>query len=187
MGKLRIVLGMIIVGLAAGAAESGVPVYREGFRGDPWIDWRYPDGDSVGQNCHGNCGAGCGDAWNPCGGRQQYWVQEMLGDPQFSGLDYYTTCDTRFGTLYVHTGQRHVAPMRETYNGFVTLACTSHDATCGTGWAFIGCLWPPHHLCPFDRHNEEWSWETWRDGRRWEITEVIEGGCPCQGDYICGY
>jgi hypothetical protein len=183
MCKLRTILGVIIVCLAAGAAES-VPVYRQGFRGHPWIEWRYPDGDSVGQNCHGNCGRGCNDSWNPCGGRQQYWVQEMLDEPQVSGGgNYRVSCDSYSGTLYVFRGQVYVAPMRETYNGFQTAACLAHDATCGTGWAFFGCLWPPNALCPFDRQDKEWSWVAGRDGRLWELEEIIEGGCPADGYY----
>jgi hypothetical protein len=186
MSRLRAIVGVIVFfGVVAGTAESSPPLYREGFRGDPWIQWGYPDGDSVGQDCFSNCGAGCGDAFNPCGGRQQYWVQEMLDEPQFSHTEVSSSCDTFTGTQYYYTVQVHTAPMHETYYGFKTLACQMHDSTCGGGWAFIGCLWPPNAFCPFEREDREWSWVATRYGRKYEVSEVIERGCPCIGDQIC--
>jgi hypothetical protein len=183
MGKVRIVLGAILVCLAAAAVDAE-PVYRINFRGDPSIDWREPDGNSVGEDCFSNCGEGCSDDWNPCDGRPQYWTQEMLADPQYDGQDYYTDCDVRFGTLWIHTADRYVAPMRETYHGFSTAGCQLHDNTCAGGWWNPGCWWLPHFSCNIDRENKDWSWTTWRDGRIWR-SEAIECGCPVQGDYVC--
>ena len=65
MGKLRALFGVMVLGLAAGAAQASPPVYHQDFRGDPRIQWAYPNGDSVGQDCYGNCGKGCDDAFNP--------------------------------------------------------------------------------------------------------------------------
>jgi hypothetical protein len=184
MGKVRMVLGAILVCLASGPAEAQA-VYRQGFRGDPWIDWRYPDGDSVGQDCFANCGAGCSDSPNPCFGPQQYWIQEMIGDPEFAGTDYYEDCDQRFGTLVQYTAERYVAPMRETYHGYKTAGCQLHDNTCfGIAIFNPGCWWAPGLSCLIDQEERDWSWTTWRDGRIWHA-EAIECGCPVQGDYIC--
>lgn len=187
MGKLRIVLGVIVVCLAVGAAAEAQPVYRYGFRGDPWIDWRYPDGNSVGQDCFSNCGAGCSDSPNPCGGPQQYWIQEMLGDPHFANTNYYSSCDYFSGTLYIYASHRYVAPMQETYHGFSTAGCQLHDNTCGgIVWLNPGCWWSPLISCTIDREEKQWGWQTWRDGwKRGELVEIIEQGCPCQGDQIC--
>jgi hypothetical protein len=185
MSKVRTVLAVTIVCLAVGAAAEAQPVYRYGFRGDPWIQWRYPDGDSVGQDCFSNCGAGCSDSPNPCGGPQQYWIQEMTGDPQFAGVDYYSDCDERYGTLLNYTAQRYVAPMHENYHGFRTAGCQLHDNTCGgIVWLNPGCWWSPLTTCLIDREERDWAWDTWRDGRLWQV-EAIPCGCEVQGDYSC--
>ena len=186
MLKPSTILAMTTLCLTAAAAvEAGPPVYRVNFQGHPWIEWRYPDGDSVGQDCFSNCGAGCNDSPNPCGGRQQYWVQEMLEEPWFSGVNYRTTCDSFTGTLYVYSGQVYNAHMQETYEGFSTAGCQLHDNTCFGGWWWPGCWWAPLSTCLIDREDKSWSWVAVRDGRLWELAEIIEGGCPCVGDQIC--
>jgi hypothetical protein len=186
METRRILLGVMIVCLAAVAAEAQ-PVYRYDFRGDPWIDWRYPDGKSVGQDCFSNCGAGCSDSPNPCGGPAQYWLQKMLGDPQFSGDYYYGSCDRYTGTLYIFANHKYVAPMEETYHGFHTWGCQLHDNTCGgIVWLNPGCWWSPLSTCLIDREERDWRWETWREGwRRNDLAEVIENGCPCESEWGC--
>jgi hypothetical protein len=181
----RAILGVILCSLAAAAAQAQPPVYRPNPRGDIFIQWAYPNGDSVGQDCFGNCGKGCDDEWNPCGGRQQFWVQEMLDDPQFSHMEGASSCDHTTGTQYFYDVFVYTAPVQETYNGFVTEACILHDITCGPGLQFAGCLWPPHAFCPYNRHDDQWSWITTRPGRKYELSYVQECGCQCLGDYIC--
>jgi hypothetical protein len=41
------------------------------------IEWlAHPVGSSAG-DCFGNCGAGCSDTWNICGGPTQYWDLDL--------------------------------------------------------------------------------------------------------------
>lgn len=191
MGKRRAVLGVVIVCLAAGTVESREPVYREGFRGPSWLQWPYPDPRSVGENCHGNCGAGCSDNWDPCFSPPQYWVQEMLDEPQLLGIGHglRTECDVTSGTLYFYDAFIYGVPMRETYHGFQTLACKMHDATCGDNPLLDpGCWWPPDAFCPFERGRREWSYVAARQTWWWEPGEVVEGGCEvCPGGPPCYY
>lgn len=181
MSKLSIVGAMIVAGLAVGVAEADPPVYREGFRGDPNIQWPYASkysADAAGEDCFSNCGGGCNDSPNPCGGPQQYWIQEMLDEPQFSRVEYEATsvCNRR-GRLYIYNALVYTAPMRETYHGFHTAACQLHDNTCGPGIQIPGCVVFIPPLCDVDREERSWSYTASREGRRYELADVVEDGC----------
>ena len=55
------------------------------------ITWSIPpDADRVGQ-CPGNCGAGCGTFFNPCGG-SHYWEHQLVTEPQYVGDDWEPVC-----------------------------------------------------------------------------------------------
>jgi hypothetical protein len=183
----RTILSVIVACLAAAAVQAQ-PVRRVGFRGDPRIDWRDPDPDRAGEDCFGNCGAGCSDFPNPCFGPEQYWIQEMLDEPQFLGVDYgvIRECDVTTGTVYLQNAFRYIAPMRETYHGFRTAGCQLHDNTCGTGWGILGCPWSPLFSCTLGREERDWTYEIWEPGAWYEPGDVIEGGCDiCPGGPPC--
>ncbi len=53
--------------------EPPPPQYQIRYPQDG-IDWNTtPNSHAIPGECFGNCGGGCSDAWNPCGGPTQYW------------------------------------------------------------------------------------------------------------------
>ena len=117
------------------------------------IDWStiHPDGSHVG-DCFANCGAGCSDHVNVCGGPAQYWELELLSEP---------TTETRGhgkcqGTdLILITYEAYVADGRWTYHGWVKPGCISHDYYCNE-W-LVGCaMWAG---CGDPGWTDTWSYE----------------------------
>lgn len=80
----------------------------------------------VGQ-CEGNCGAGCGTFFNPCGG-PHYWEHQVLGTPQYVGDDWEPVCSN--GSAWIAVRPRFTALARWTYHGLRSSNCVTHDATC---------------------------------------------------------
>ncbi len=89
-----------------------------------WVS--QPDPERVGQ-CAGNCGAGCGTFFNPCGG-PHYWEHTLLGEPQYVGDDWEPVC-TDSSSWFVVT-PRYTVLARWTYHGLKSRKCEEHDSTC---------------------------------------------------------
>lgn len=91
------------------------------------ITWvTQPDPERVGQ-CEGNCGAGCGTFFNPCGG-PHYWEHTVLSAPQYVGDDWEPVCSGGFSWFVVRP--RYSALARWTYHGLRSSKCEEHDVTC---------------------------------------------------------
>lgn len=102
-------------------------------------NWVLPtrfDDSRVG-NCRGNCGAGCSDSVNPCGGPPQYWdaVQITEGSLLF---DYWHESCEGDGVWWYHEGY-FIATFRFTYHGWASAACQEHDSLCPEVLV-IGCI-----------------------------------------------
>jgi hypothetical protein len=93
----------------------------------------------VGDECFGNCGAGCSDGWNPCGGRTQYWDFTLLSSPEYQGpgVDFLECIAGREITWHQ---QLYSAVASATYHGTIAPGCIVHDTYC-RHLPFIGCAW----------------------------------------------
>lgn len=135
-----------------------------------WYSW--PNWSAVG-DCFGNCGAGCSDDSNPCGGRQQYWQLDIISEPQPTGYEWWNVECWWSDTLYLVHYSEHSAWGRWTYYGYVTIGCIIHDGNCpeflwGLGcalWAGCGSGW-----------DEQWSYDEFMGGSRRLDAEPI-GSC----------
>ncbi|MEQ1573721.1 MAG: BACON domain-containing carbohydrate-binding protein, partial [Vicinamibacterales bacterium] len=85
-----------------------------------------PDPGKV-DDCFGNCGAGCGTFFNPCGG-EHYWSREQLSAPQYVGDDWLPVCAGAGSWFEVRA--RYTAVARWTYHGLKSSKCVEHDETC---------------------------------------------------------
>jgi len=91
------------------------------------ISWvTSPDAERVG-DCAGNCGAGCGTFFNPCGG-PHYWEHTLLSEPQYVGDDWEAVCTDSSSWFVIKP--RYTAVARWTYHGLKSSQCENHDATC---------------------------------------------------------
>jgi hypothetical protein len=127
--------------------------------------WYNNPNDAAVGDCYGNCGAGCSDAVNPCGGRTQYWELALTSSPSEIGGTEWTeqVCDESAHELYTFTRALFTATGHWTYHGTWGSGCQDHDALCpeylwGIGCAFFGgCGWT------YDR---DWSYDDALIGRR---------------------
>lgn len=146
--------------------------------GHSWWRWAWPDGGIVG-DCLGNCGAGCGTAWNPCGGRDQYWELEIIGGPNDIGYDWPEVVCEGDQLLEIVWG-RYEAWGRWTYYGHSAAGCFAHDTTCPEFLYGAGCLWWAGCGTEWD---EEWDYEYYFVGeRRYQVTYL--GSCSNPPDPI---
>jgi len=128
-----------------------------------------PSGSNV-NDCFGNCGAGCSDNVNPCGGPSQYWDLTYVAGPDQVGTSYDYFCVD--GTLWEYDYADFQAIGTWTYHGYVTNGCISHDGWCNQ-W-LIGCV--AFFGCDNPGWNGTWSYNEWMQGR--QVTQVTEIG-PC--------
>lgn len=116
------------------------------------IPWDGPVGAFAG-DCFGNCGAGCSDTNNPCGGPTQYWELTYLVQPSYEtmtggfcvGYDEYRA---------VYKGYRALG--RWTYHGWSAPGCITHDGVCPE-WTWFGCLL--FFGCGQPRWERQWSYD----------------------------
>src|SRR5712691_5400028 len=127
-----------------GASDVGYP--GGGIR---WLT--SPDGSNVG-DCFGNCGAGCGDAWNPCGGRSQFWELQIVSDPDEISLPL-VQCNGAAMVLAHYRGYSAVGQW--TYRGHSAFGCAIHDYFCGPESGYVGCVLFAGCGSEFD---EDWSY-----------------------------
>lgn len=134
--------------------------------------WRAaPNWGAVG-DCFGNCGAGCSDDSNPCGGRFQYWELQIISEPQPTGGDWWDT-ECHSDTLYLVHYLPHQAWGRWTYYGHAALGCLFHDATCPEFLFGAGCFWWAGCGTEWD---EEWTYDEFVTGDKRVQVEPI-GSC----------
>ena len=113
-------------------------------------DWNSrPDGSYV-LDCFGNCGAGCGEFPNPCGGSSQYWELDITSSVTFVRSFEEDRCEHDDGVvgdvegeLYVRSVDLYRARGRWTYHGLVADLCRQHDTHCRGIWQIWGVkeLW----------------------------------------------
>ena len=104
-------------------------------------DWSSrPDGRYV-LDCFGNCGAGCSEFPNPCGGSSQYWELEIISPVSFVRAFEENRCEHEAGGVGDVEGELHARPVqpyrargRWTYNGLVADLCRQHDTHCRGIW-----------------------------------------------------
>jgi hypothetical protein len=121
---------------------QGSPPCAEPLQGTNVI--RYPDSirwpqlplDYRVSSCFGNCGAGCTDAWNPCGGPQQYWALTYLTAPTYGPFKYRICLAKR---IYRAESMTYRARGRWSYHGYTAPGCVNHDNICPE-WTLFGCV-----------------------------------------------
>ncbi len=146
-------LGPLLLGFVpAAAAQIHYPI-------DEFVWYSAPDWGAVG-DCFGNCGAGCSDEWNPCGGRYQHWALDIISEPQPVGGDWWATECWSDTLMLVHL-EPHQAWGRWTYYGHAASGCLVHDALCPEFLGPIGCAW---WLGCGSEWDEEWSYEELVEG-----------------------
>jgi cell wall-associated protease len=134
----------------------------------------YPDvhASDLGE-CFGNCGAGCSNAFNPCGGRTQWWELQILDEPVPTGSFWQDVlCYGDF--YYLYEFERYAAAGRWIYHGHAASGCAAHDASCPeTIW--IGCLIFTGCGTEWD---QDWSYEDMVLGSKLlNIQEMGPGTC----------
>ena len=141
----------------------------------PFIWESHPDANvpALG-GCFGNCGAGCSDRVNPCGGRTQWWEMEVLSEPQPIAGSVWQDVRCINGVDYLYEFERYQAWGRWTYHGHAATGCEEHDAICPE-FAGIGCLWFNGCGPSWDK---DWSYEdTITASRAINIVELSGGVC----------
>lgn len=114
---------LVVAGQALVIDQAAPPSTAAGDQ----ITWSIPpDADRVGQ-CPGNCGAGCGTFFNPCGG-SHYWEHQLVTEPQYVGDDWEPVCTESSSWIVVRP--RYTAVARWVYHGVKSDLCADHDASC---------------------------------------------------------
>lgn len=123
------------------------------------IEWHvWPSGSSVG-DCFANCGAGCSDHVNPCGGPAQYWDLVIIAGPGLfqSGWEATECVD---GQFFIREWHEYHAIGTWTYHGWVKPGCITHDYYCNQ-W-LIGCVL--FFGCGDPGWTDTWSYDEWMRG-----------------------
>lgn len=155
---------LVMTAESAGFAQIRYPI-------DGFVWYSLPDWGAVG-DCFGNCGGGCSDEWNPCGGRYQYWELEVLSEPQPIGGEWWDT-ECWSGTLMLVHLVPHQAWGRWTYYGHAATGCFVHDALCPEFLGPLGCSW---WLGCGSEWDEEWVYEELVQGAKRADVEPV-GSC----------
>ena len=114
---------LVVAGQTFTITQSGPP-FNVSASDISWVI--QPDPDRV-DNCFGNCGAGCGTFFNPCGG-PHYWEHSVVSAPQYVGDDWEPVCNG--GSSWFVVRPRYTAVARWTYHGLKSSKCEEHDGTC---------------------------------------------------------
>jgi len=121
--------------LAGGAADLSAQSIRYPNDGYDWNS--RPDGRNV-LDCFGNCGRGCGEFSNPCGGSSQYWELEITSpvtlvrefdEDRCETIDVGMPGDVE-GEIYRRWVELYRARGRWTYHGLTADLCVWHDTRC---------------------------------------------------------
>lgn len=135
-------------------------------------------------NCWGNCGAGCGNKPNPCGG-PSYWSNEWIGGARY--VDDNFQISTCAGAAVITDVYRHYAITgRWTYHGRSSDGCRLHDNICrslgNNAAGFLGCFLaavvPGSSYCVGAR-DQNWSYTYTLDGRSAQPVATYVDAQPC--------
>lgn len=144
------------------------------------IYWYNSPSDAAVGDCFGNCGAGCSDGWNPCGGRTQYWQLVLTSTPQEIPNSEWTEqiCDSNSNTLYTYDRALFSATGHWTYYGFASVGCADHDSICPEFLWGLGCV--AFEGCGTG-WNEEWGYDDSNVVGRGNLSGVENGSCDGGG------
>ena len=130
--------------------------------------------------CFGNCGAGCSSAFNPCGGRSQWWELTVLSEPEPIPGDTWGDIWCYGDTQYAYDFQRYRAMGRWTYHGYAAVGCYEHDSTCPE-FTILGCGWFGGCGSGWDK---DWSYdEVVVASRAVNIVEIGPAQCNATGGF----
>jgi hypothetical protein len=139
------------------------------------INWyTSPQGWRV-DDCPGNCGAGCSDNVNPCGGPLQYWELSYVSGPNYGPFSIFYCSD---GERLKETYMGHTALGRWTYYGHVAPGCISHDSVCPE-WTFFGCIL--FFGCGSPEWSDTWSYDVGLSSVDYLISQEYLGTCSGPG------
>lgn len=172
MRALRVVPLAIVLGLFVTASSASAGWVQDGIN---WQAW--PSGASGGIDCFGNCGAGCSNKANPCGGPKQYWSLSYVAGPNVVGqgiADYCVDYGDGVGAWYTETWNVYNAIGRWTYHGWVKPGCLTHDVYCNQ-WK-IGCV--VFFGCGDPGWTDTWSYDQWMVGTKHTSNTFVEWA-PC--------
>lgn len=163
--------------LVCGIASPAAAQWEQG--GITWMAG--PNGSSV-NDCPGNCGAGCSDHYNPCGGPNQYWDMQFLAGPNYTFTGVYQSCVPTGGEgyheIYETTKDWYEAIGRWSYHGWYRTACANHDAICSWETFPMCAAWAG---CGSDGgQNQTWSYDEYITGyiiTRYESVGTYPGPC----------
>lgn len=140
------VFGWVMLLQASATVDVSAQSVRYPNDGYDWV--ASPDGRNV-LDCFGNCGAGCSEFPNPCGGSPQYWELQITSAVTHVRDFKENKCEHDGGVGFVE-GQlysRSVGLYRASgvwaYHGLVADLCRSHDTHCRGIWQIWGVkeLW----------------------------------------------
>jgi hypothetical protein len=142
-----------------------------------------PSGRNV-NSCWGNCGAGCSDKPNPCGG-PSYWSNAWISQPQYVDDDY-PVPSCAGGTVITDLHRRYAISGRWTYHGRSSDGCRLHDNICralgDNPVGFLGCFLaavvPGSAYCSGAR-DENWSYTYVLYGHSQQPVRTIISTQPC--------
>jgi hypothetical protein len=142
-----------------------------------------PSGSNV-NSCWGNCGAGCSDKPNPCGG-PSYWSNSWVSQAQYVDDDYQVP-SCAGGTVIVDIHRRYAISGRWTYHGRSSDGCRLHDNICralgDSPVGFLGCFLaavaPGSAYCSGAR-DENWSYTYVLYGHSQQPVGTIISTQPC--------
>jgi hypothetical protein len=142
-----------------------------------------PSGSNL-NSCWGNCGAGCSDKPNPCGG-PSYWTNAWLNQARYVDDDYQVP-SCAGGTVIVDVYRRYAISGRWTYHGRSSDGCRLHDNICrmlgDNALGFVGCflaaIVPGSSYCSGAR-DENWSYTYELYGRSSQPVGTIISTQPC--------
>jgi len=139
-----------------------------------------PSGSNVVGECFGNCGAGCSSAWNPCGGRNQYWDLQWEAGPNVIESTVWFVCIAPFELGYIPVDTYEAIGLW-TYHGYYTNGCAMHDAVC-QGWWDFDCI--NFHGCGSYSEDRDWTYEQYMHGYQYSGPPVDLGFNPTCDDGI---
>jgi hypothetical protein len=150
------------------------------------IDWAAtPHGSQTNPDpdCLGNCGAGCSNNINPCGGPPQYWELTFIAGPDYVGSRRWQECVDRevqpgsppVGHWITYREDEYQAIGRWLYHGWYGTGCRAHDELCSNPVDPECAMWTG---CG-ETYAQTWWYDEWMRGFTRTEEEVIRTEYPC--------
>jgi hypothetical protein len=170
---------------STGQTTAGAPPAPPSGSGIIWSA-NVPSSAAVNQ-CWGNCGAGCSNNPNPCGG-PSYWSNDWLSTPQYVD-DNFPISYCLGSAVITDIYHRYSVTGRWTYHGRSSDGCRLHDNICrafgDNPLGFIGCVLavvvPGSSYCSGAR-DENWSYTYVLDGHSPDPIATYVSAQPCSGE-----